>query len=152
MLLFFAEWCFCGGGKNLIEIGKQTSHLIAFLSLLLNRNKALNKDSGGSRRKRRTYSPRRAWRGRWDQVSDQRYDYSFFIIIKARGWWFFFSSFPLPLTLICCWLFRSTSDFEEDAPFKAVLCYDSTFEYEHTSTTDTNNDNNNNNIQTWIWI
>lgn len=36
-------------------------------------------------------------------------------------WWFFFSSFPLPLTLVCCWLFRSTSDFVEDAPFKAVL-------------------------------
>ena len=40
---------------------------------------------------------------------------------KSGGWWFFFSSFPLPLTLVCCWLFRSTSDFVEDAPFKAVL-------------------------------
>lgn len=40
---------------------------------------------------------------------------------KSGWWWFFFSSFPLPLTLVCCWLFRSTSDFEEDAPFKAVL-------------------------------
>jgi hypothetical protein len=88
VLLFFAEWCFCGGGKNLIEeIGKQTSRLTLF-SLLLNRNKAPNKDSGGSRRKKRTSSPRRAWRGRWDQVSDQRYD-SFFINKSERMMIFF---------------------------------------------------------------